>query len=171
MLSRLTTTALFAVSQVEEMLDEPILFERPQVGSQNATGSPNVEPNVVYPGDACCTFYDGATWSGDIYNVCLEEGSSVKEVNLRGTGYEDWMASWYCGPKVAYDFCDDTLDKCYNLGGNSGAGNARSSITHNYDRMSTFRLSAYDAEVRGAVTLFHDKDCTGHFGRFYAPLE
>ena len=85
MFSTLTATALFAISQVEEMLDEPVLFERPQVGSQNATGSPDLEPNVVYPGDACCTFYSGTNWSGDTLTACLDEGATVKEGDLYGT--------------------------------------------------------------------------------------
>lgn len=53
MLSKLTATAIFGISQVEEVLDEPILFERPE------TDSSSLEPNVTYPGDRCCTFYDG----------------------------------------------------------------------------------------------------------------
>ena len=48
--SKLTATALFAISQVEDMHDEPILFERPEIGSPDAS----LEPNVTYPGDACC---------------------------------------------------------------------------------------------------------------------
>ena len=50
-ISKLTATALFAISQVEELLDEAILFERAEINSTNESA---LEPNIAYPGDYCC---------------------------------------------------------------------------------------------------------------------
>ena len=53
-ISKLTATALFAISQVEELLDEAIIFERPEIDSTDESA---LEPNPSYPGDTCCTLY------------------------------------------------------------------------------------------------------------------
>lgn len=86
--------------------------------------------------------------------------------------YNDWMKSWICGAKVAYDFCDyESWRDCTNDHGNWGAGGAKSSSIEYERRMTSLKLYPYDATIRGAVTLFHNNDCTGHLGRFYAPTE
>ena len=54
MLSKLTASALFAISQVEEVADQQILFKRPDISSS----ADKPEGNVIYPGDTCCTFYN-----------------------------------------------------------------------------------------------------------------
>lgn len=37
--------------------------------------------------------------------------------------------------------------------------------------MTSLKLYPYDADVLGAVTLFHNSNCESHFGRFYAATE
>ena len=51
---KITATALFAISQFEEMLDEAIMFKRPEINSSKRSA---LELNLNYPGDTCCTLY------------------------------------------------------------------------------------------------------------------
>lgn len=80
MLSKLVTSSLFAISQVEELSGQEILFKRPEIGSSAF----NPEANVIYPGDTCCTFYKNNNFdpSNGEANVCLEEPYFSKEYDL-----------------------------------------------------------------------------------------
>ena len=69
MLSKLTQSALFAVSQVEELQDQAILFNRPEISVSDAT---LVEPNFTAPADDCCNLYSDTNYGGSNISYCLD---------------------------------------------------------------------------------------------------
>lgn len=169
MFSKLTATALFAISQVEQQLDQAIMFERPEI----VTATP--EPNTTYPGDECCMLYVEYDFGTNGYlNVCKPYNVNPFTYDIQHGDYSwmnDKMSSWYCGKKVAYDFCAITVGAdCTGDNGNSGAGTARNFHYKKNDRTSVIILYDYNPEIQGAVTMFDDPGCSGKSGRFYAPL-
>ncbi len=51
--------------------------------------------------------------------------------------------------------------------GESGAGHTRSAYMGHQDRLTSLKLYKYDAETKGAVTLYDERDCTGQSGAFF----
>ena len=63
MLQRLTTAAVTLMDKYE-MLSES--FGEPDTGLANKVSAvENSVPNLAYPGDRCCTFYDYRDYGGD----------------------------------------------------------------------------------------------------------
>lgn len=89
---------------------------------------------------------------------------------MRDYGFNNKMASWWCGKNVEYNLCDDYAnDNCMDGNGLSGAGNARSpSVDEKKNHMTTVFMKPYDANKVGAVMLFNDKDCRSKVGKLYA---
>ena len=140
---------------------------------------------LSYPGDLCCTLYEGFNWGRKQVNVCLPSADHSGEIEFRMKDYDigDGISSWWCGKSVSYDFCvvdlvaifnggsmDDTTD-CTDTGGMSGAGHARSAVMGHNDQLLSVKLRGYDAAKQGAVTAFEDKDCKGDFGRFDSTID
>ena len=76
------------------------------------------------------------------------------------------MSSYYCGKNVAYDFCNYDGEECWM----TGAGYHRMNSPYmdgSNDHTSYVILHPYDPAIKGAVTIFKHKDCTGHGSRFY----
>ena len=148
MLSKLTQSALFAVSQVEELQDQAILFNRPKISVSDVK---LVEPNFTAPRDECCNLYADANYGGGApVTFCLPEGGDNLFSSL--DSFNDKTSSWACGKRVAYDFCNN--DSCDGDNGNSGAGNAHSSQIGNDNSMSSIHLYKYDPASQAAVTAF-----------------
>mmetsp|Transcript_12428 Transcript_12428/g.15869 ORF Transcript_12428/g.15869 Transcript_12428/m.15869 type:complete len:263 (+) Transcript_12428:232-1020(+) len=80
------------------------------------------------------------------------------------------MTSWWCGKSVAYEFCnDDDYSTCYGDKSMSGAGSGRNpDVGDNNDKVSMIMLNPYDPVRLGGVTLFHNDECSGKHGLFYA---
>ena len=86
--------------------------------------------------------------------------------------FSDKVSSWYCGKKVAYDFCKDGPDgNCDIKNGDRGAGNIKSALKEKSQRFTSVYLSEYDSMEEPAAILFDEIDCNGRFGRFFAPTK
>ena len=84
--------------------------------------------------------------------------------------FNDSVDSWYCGKKIAYNFCSEFEgDDCSTASnGNSGAGTARAPSMGNGDELTTLLIWPYDGAKQGAIIVFRDNDCSNSTGRFYA---
>ena len=91
---------------------------------------------------------------------------------MSDNNFSDKVSSWYCGKKVAYDFCKDGPDEdCDKKIGDRGAGNIRSALKEKGQRFTSVYLSEYDPMEEPAAILFDKVDCNGRFGRFFAPTK
>ena len=81
------------------------------------------------------------------------------------------LRSWYCGKKVAYDFCYDgsEVERCRNGNGMSGAGAGYNpDLGGGNGKVSSIRIYPYDVSQEGGITIFGDPDCSGRHGRLSA---
>ena len=158
MLRNLATSAILGASKVQEHLTATLF--------PTVTPMTDSTPNVAYPGDTCCTFYADGFWGGDSKTLC-----ATKEQTFKLDGFNDKTSSFYCGKSVAYDLCNDGVDKdCRGGNGMTGAGTVMSAQVGKNDHLSTVKMRPYDPTEQGAVLLFKDKDCRNDVGRFYAPV-
>ena len=126
-----------------------------------------------YPGDNCCILFDEPNWEeGSSLTLCRDPNLKTQLFDLHDYDFDNKASSGYCGKNVAYDFCDNGPDKtCDRIEGNRGAGNDRSAQIEFNNSVTSVYLSEYDPQEQPAAILFSDNNCTGRFGRFFAPNE
>ena len=130
--------------------------------------------DTTYPGDYCCRVYEDFNYKGESQLFCYDieklGKSDTKMWHLGGHLYENNAKSWSCGKHVSYEFCRlNSNGNCEHNNGWSGAGSAKSSssvIDRKWLDMGTLNMRYYDATKLGAVTIFHDNNCTGVFADF-----
>ena len=160
MLSKLTTSAVLGASKVQEHLTTTLF----------PTASPVTDstPNLAYPGDNCCVFFELKNYGVAHETVC--NYSSYWPLQHHFDAFNDKTSSFWCGKKLAYEFCENMFaDSCTQGKGISGAGTVRSALVGHNNTVTTVNLHHYDVARQGAVVLFGDKDCKGMMARFYAP--
>ena len=157
MLAKLTKTALTASSQIKERL----------YPTSDAVNS------FKYPGDLCCTVYDGENYQGWMKTYCLDSDHQDKWIDLTlDSQVNNDISSLSCGKNVEILLCDGhQWDYCGEYEGLRGAGNFKVADSGMDDDASTIRLSYYDPMESPAVTLFYYHDCNGSFGALHAPTE
>ena len=57
-----------------------------------------------YPGDSCCTFYDGEYFASYRSTLCISTSDDIDYFNMIAFGA---MRSYECGNKVHYDLCEN----------------------------------------------------------------
>lgn len=121
-------------------------------------------PNLEYPGDTCCQFFEYDNWGGPSETHC-----ATAEQSFHFDAFNDKTSSFNCGNKVEVDLCDGVIgEDCTGDRGITAAGAVRSPKVGHNDTATTATLRPYDSTINGAVTLFEDTNCTGNSGRFYA---
>ena len=102
MLAKLTESALFARSQVRELINGPTMIE----------ASHPMLAAARYPGDLCCDIYSHKNYGGDKKRLCLSGDLSPAIHELDNYGWENEMNSWSCGKNVFAHFCNDDFFMC-----------------------------------------------------------
>ena len=59
-------------------------------------------PNITYPGDLCCTFYDYQNYGGEQHTACLPKGASSYTYNPGEFGHR--LSSYECGKNVRFEY-------------------------------------------------------------------
>ena len=130
---------------------------------------------IEYPGDRCCTLYAGNNYSGAKVTVCTER--EERWFDLSDIGFNNKMNSYWCGAKVAYNFCDEGVNSdCTGDNGTSGAGSNRNKDVWlgagdwlaGQNGPSSMKIGPYDSAAHGAVILYGSTSCTEQAARFYA---
>ena len=124
-------------------------------------------PNLIYPGDRCCTFYEHENFVGYQHTECMGEYENEHITSAEGWG--EWVTSFECGKNVSYeihdyDYPDDYSDIM------TGAGHLRTSaVVSNIDNsIKKVIMRPYDQWKTGSVTVWGKSNCTGESARFAA---
>ena len=62
-------------------------------------------PQSQYPGDLCCSLFDGKWLNNARVTVCLDEDTGFGEFNLADLDFDNKAESWWCGQSVLFQFC------------------------------------------------------------------
>ena len=115
-------------------------------------------PNLTYPGDLCCTFYEYRDYGGDSHSACLPDGSS--EYSYQPGDFGNKISSYECGKSVRFEFHNhNNPSEGYEIV--SGAGHVRSSRLEHWmeDRVTKVVLRPYNQWKQGSVTVWGWLNC------------
>ena len=145
MLAKLTSAALHASSHVKEAL-------RPE---SDAKAQAHPMLTYGYPGDTCCTVYEGNNFSGWAKTFCLD-GQTSRIFDMHDFEANDSVDSINCGKKVRYELCDNGEgDYCGHEYGCRGAGNvAINELNSCGNKASTLFLYDYAVTWQPYATIF-----------------
>ena len=83
---------------------------------EDAILSQDLDQEVNYPGDFCCTLFEDPYLRGAQLTLCHDGDGTTKSFDLAGEFMDKRMSSYYCGKNVAYDFCGAEGTDCYITG-------------------------------------------------------
>ena len=125
-------------------------------------------PQSEYPGDLCCTLYDGKWLNESRLTICLDQDTEFQKFDLAELDFDDKTESWWCGKSVLYQFCmndhlqlDERRMQCVSGAGSGRDVDIRSKKNSFENQLSYAGLWLYDPTKQGALTLFEDVDCQG----------
>ena len=128
------------------------------------------EPNLAYPGDNCCSFYDYRDFGGSSQTGCMPEGSTSYDYDPGSFG--DKISSFECGKNVRFEFHNHNSPSTgYEIV--SGAGHVRSSRLEHWmeDRVTLIKMSYYDKWTQGSATVWGWLNCEDIGAELPAPSE
>ena len=124
-----------------------------------------VTPSIQYPGDDCCWVYEWSRLKGTKQLLCHDGSATTIEL----ADLDNKISSYYCGKSIWYNFCKDSGGECSGSRISSGAGHTKNHMLADGfgDSISSVKIGPYDANVMGAVTMFHNWDCHESSARVY----
>ena len=156
----LLNTAVLTVLNKFKMFSESLAGQEPNPVMENLDGDQKFlqdepVPNVTYPGDICCTFYENQYFGGQTHTSCISESETEHVVNGHAWNFGGWTSSFECGKSVAYEM--ESTEK----GGTwefimTGAGHIRvAEMDLAFDnKIGKLTLRHYDMWKTGSVTVW-----------------
>jgi hypothetical protein len=122
-----------------------------------------VVPNILYPGDKCCTFYAAKNFGRSSSTHCIGEHETehiyLPDKHLK----EEWIGSFECGKNVRYEIQNyRTPNIKYDI--MTGAGHVRAvSVDSHFTggRVTLVIMRTYDQWEQGSATVWGTANCQG----------